>query len=600
MRLKLFLFCVFLGCSAVRAQQTDSLKGRLQELLSRYKAGSLQDTDYLRGVDAVAPLLVKNDSLVQLLGTYREVAFNDPVLGKYRAFYYTYLALNAYNLNKLGSSIYYSEKNNEERVKTGQFEKDGLAHSDLFAMSVYTNNRDYPRVFAKYANLEPVIKALPETILQGGVSPEQVFVAGSILETVVSAACEAKDSVRAMRAMGLLTDVMNGVEHYPVKYKDRRLLYDYLLARAQYVYQRFLGHYEQAEGFLKGAIRVVQTAGFQAHLQSSYLEGLLTDAVDFYFLWNKRDSARSYLGLLKKGDGKVKYSFQDPAFLPESESRLLAGEGKYEQAYKQLRQVYQLRDSAYYAVSSDKDNNLYALAESENIHTELLRAEERKRAAEKSSIVLFFLLVLLVIAAGVGFWVYRSAQQRRMLDLRLQLARNFHDEIGPMLLYANVLAKKEKVDELKVQIGKVMEAVRGIAHDLKTTELNTIGSFGKAVRDLLKRMQDATHIDYFLQVANSARILSTGQVSHLQAIVQELVSNSIKHADCGKIYLRVGAPDKSLQIRYSDDGKGMEPGRNPGIGLQNMNERVALLKGKFELSNSWPEGYSIDISIPLV
>jgi signal transduction histidine kinase len=53
-------------------------------------------------------------------------------------------------------------------------------------------------------------------------------------------------------------------------------------------------------------------------------------------------------------------------------------------------------------------------------------------------------------------------------------------------------------------------------------------------------------------------------------------------------------------LRYSDNGKGIGPGSSPGIGLQNIQERAAALKGSFNLHNSWPEGYYIDISIPLV
>ncbi|MBS1660006.1 MAG: hypothetical protein JST68_03035, partial [Bacteroidetes bacterium] len=123
--LKFLLFLVVLGYGEVRAQQVDILRGRLEHLLTQYRAHFLDDTGYLKGVDSIAPFLEKEDSLQQLLGTYRVVAFNDPRWGRYRAYYYTYLALNSFNLNKLGSSIYYSEKNNEERVKTGQFEKGG-------------------------------------------------------------------------------------------------------------------------------------------------------------------------------------------------------------------------------------------------------------------------------------------------------------------------------------------------------------------------------------------------------------------------------------------------------------------------------------------
>ncbi len=234
---------------------------------------------------------------------------------------------------------------------------------------------------------------------------------------------------------------------------------------------------------------------------------LYSDAVEFYFDWNKTDSVRHYLSLLKAmGDGNVKYSYMNPGFLPENNSRLLAGEGRYAEAYALLSGVYKQRDSAYYAVSSDKDNNLYALAEGENTPVEMLQAVATRRLAERANITLFFVLAFLVIAGLAVFLVYRSVQQRRLLDLRLQLARNFHDEIGPMLLYANVLAKKEREahpsrqgEELKDQLALVMDAVRNIAHDLKSSELSTIASLGKEIRRVLEKLRNAADIDFFLQ-----------------------------------------------------------------------------------------------------
>jgi signal transduction histidine kinase len=58
---------------------------------------------------------------------------------------------------------------------------------------------------------------------------------------------------------------------------------------------------------------------------------------------------------------------------------------------------------------------------------------------------------------------------------------------------------------------------------------------------------------------------------------------------------------RSLQVQYSDDGKGIDPEAEPaGIGLQNIRERVASLRGSFQLDNAWPQGYSIHILIPLI
>jgi signal transduction histidine kinase len=63
----------------------------------------------------------------------------------------------------------------------------------------------------------------------------------------------------------------------------------------------------------------------------------------------------------------------------------------------------------------------------------------------------------------------------------------------------------------------------------------------------------------------------------------------------------IKAMERSLRITYSDNGRGMEPGSvSAGIGMRNIRERTDLLKGSFELQNAWPEGYSIELTIPFV
>ena len=215
---------------------------------------------------------------------------------------------------------------------------------------------------------------------------------------------------------------------------------------------------------------------------------------------------------------------------------------KFEKAYNDLLKVYLMRDSAYYAVSSDKDNNLYAMAREENTRAELLRTEVRRRQAEKSTEYLFVLLTLLVLG-GVGvFTVYRYRQRQKLTDLQLSLARNFHDEIGPMLLYANALVKKETeahpspvLDELKAQIATSMEAVRSISHDLKSSRLCTVDSFYREISLLLEKIRRTTEIDFTIRLNNGSRILSYWQYSNLKNIVNELIGNSIKHAGCARI-----------------------------------------------------------------
>ncbi len=590
------------------AQAPVTFTGRLSALLEDYRDHVLSDTSYLKAVDSIAPILGNDDSLPQRLAVYREIAFGNNVKGPWKARYYSYMALWYYNKSQFGRAIYYSEKNNEERVNLGLFEKGGLPHSDLFAISIYSSNKDYPRVISRYDKLRTDLLRIPAAVAEGTVSPEQVSVALMILNAVEYASDQAKDSIRSIEVLRIgekTLAAVKGTVKYQAIWLESRYFFDFMTFERE----RSRDHFEGAGELLQSAIREVTDKGFPRVLQPSYTEWTYTEAVDFYFDWGKTDSARRYLDVVKAlNDSGVQYSTLDPAFLPESNSKLQAITGHYEEAYHELRKVYRLRDSAFYAVSSDKDNNLYALAAEENTRAELLRTEAERRKAERSSLYLFTLLGLLIVGGFAGFRIYRFRQRQNLLNLQLNLARNFHDEIGPMLLFANALVKKEMeahptpgLAELKVQTAQIMEAVRGISHDLKSSQLSTVDSFSRETMVLLEKIKRTTGIDFTLRPNNSQQVLSHWQYSHLTKMVNEMIGNSIRHAGCSQITVLIKAMEESLRITYSDNGRGMEPGSfSAGIGIRNIRERTDLLKGSFELQNAWPEGYSIELTIPFV
>ena len=177
-----------------------------------------------------------------------------------------------------------------------------------------------------------------------------------------------------------------------------------------------------------------------------------------------------------------------------------------------------------------------------------------------------------------------------------------------MLLFANALVKKEMethptpgLAELKVQTAQIMEAVRGISHDLKSSQLSTVDSFSREIMVLLEKIRRTTGIDFTLRQNNGQQVLSHWQYSHLTKMVNEMIGNSVRHAGCSQITVLIKAMERSLRITYSDNGRGMEPGSvSAGIGMRNIRERTDLLKGSFELQNAWPEGYSIELTIPFV
>jgi signal transduction histidine kinase len=602
------LFLGILAGTAAFGQKTDSLRLRLVFLVGERKAHLLKDTDYLRAVDSIAPLLTREDSLPQWLFVYREVAFSDPKQGRRRANYYSWMALHAYLNSKFGSAVYYSEKNNEEKINAGIFERSTFSHGDLFALSVYYNNRDYTQVIAKYLPLQPAIAGVPAAIVKGKISPEAAWLALSILQTAVYTYRKTGDLRMMDSTYRLAAAIFSETKRSLTLNGKWQQEFDYVEESMAFETQRAHQRPLEAAGALAAAVKAVQAADFPANLRADYAQSLYNEAVEFYFERNKNDSARYYLGLLHGQQANALFAVSDPVALLMGDARLQAGSGQYAEAYHTMRKAFQLRDSAYYSVSSDRDNNLYALAEAENARADLLRTDEQKRAAERSNLILFFLLFLFLFGGAISFVLYRSRQHQRLLNLQLGLARNFHDSIGPMLIYANALVKKEmdehqspRLTALKDHIGLLMDEVRGISHDLKSDRFKTITGFGRELTATLEKLREATGIGFTLKVENGEKALTQLQLTHLSRIVHELVGNSIKHAGCGTINLEMTGVKRSLQVHYSDDGKGIDPDRQPaGIGLQNIRERVASLRGSFHLDNAWPRGYSILILIPLL
>jgi signal transduction histidine kinase len=603
----IYCFLLLLAAASVRGQSADSLRTRLKVLSNEWRTHKLKDTDYLRAMDSLVPFMVEEDSLPQWLAVYRDIAFANPVPDRHKAYYYTFMALNAANTKKLGSAIYYSEKNNTERINAGLFEKGGIAHSDMFAMIVYFNNHDYARLLQKYQTFLPALSVLPGAVAAGKISREQAFVALSIIQASIYTYYKKGDTAHMEEAVHLAQAILDKMRQQPQKYNVSRKVFDYLEHSIAFKEQAG-SHPENAARMLCLAIGDVRDTAFPESMRADYSIGLYDEAVEFYSPLHRTDSVHYYLQLLAGIGVNARESTTDRVFLTAHQAYLLGDQGKYTEAYGELRKAFELRDSTFYSVSADKDNNLYALAEADNAHADMLRAEEKKRRAEQANLYLYFLVSLLVVAGGALFIVNRERQRQRLLNLQVSLARNFHDDIGPMLIYANALVKKEldehpsdRLAELKTHIGRIMDEVRGISHDLKSTHLGTIGDLAKENATILEKLKDATGTGFIMKTENADQPLSHMQYTDLLKITRELIGNSIKHAACKKIRLELKAFGPNLVLQYSDDGKGMDPSRNPaGIGLQNIRERVAGLQGVFLLSNSWPQGYSIQISIPLL
>lgn len=90
--------------------------------------------------------------------------------------------------------------------------------------------------------------------------------------------------------------------------------------------------------------------------------------------------------------------------------------------------------------------------------------------------------------------------------------------------------------------------------------------------------------------------------SSILRIVQEFIQNSIKHAACRHVFIRMQYNNDGLFILLQDDGKGfdIEKEIGKGIGLSNMQRRTQALNGQYNFQSAEGQGTTLHINIPLI
>ena len=114
----------------------------------------------------------------------------------------------------------------------------------------------------------------------------------------------------------------------------------------------------------------------------------------------------------------------------------------------------------------------------------------------------------------------------------------------------------------------------------------------------------AAGVEVKLEVEGTARPLSPGLELSAYRVVQEALTNVLKHAQARHATVRLGYGHDALRIAVVDDGRGhvvLRDGDGSGFGLVGLRERVALFGGEFESGNLEPgrPGYKVVATLPM-
>ena len=194
---------------------------------------------------------------------------------------------------------------------------------------------------------------------------------------------------------------------------------------------------------------------------------------------------------------------------------------------------------------------------------------------------------------------------------RERIARELHDGIGVLLSTASIhfssvesKADKETGEMLKKANKLLKDAskeVRQISHNMMPGVLAKFG-LKEAIEDLFEEVEDAGEIEIDLQVVCKKERLAENTEIMIYRIIQEMLNNTIKHANASKISLHIIRQDDKIDIEYMDNGIGFEEvklSRDKNLGLSGIRTRVEFLGGTVDLISTPKEGTRYKIWIPL-
>jgi signal transduction histidine kinase len=178
------------------------------------------------------------------------------------------------------------------------------------------------------------------------------------------------------------------------------------------------------------------------------------------------------------------------------------------------------------------------------------------------------------------------------------IGRNLHDNVGNML--ASVLGhlnlKSQNPEVVKNLVAESMHEVRFLSHNLVKQDNQPIAD---KLEMLVSRFNDFSTIRLYFSDFTGGKInqIELSRQENLYMMVQEILSNIIKHSKATEAHIQLSDNGESLQVTIEDDGIGIQPeSQQKGIGLKNIYKRAELSAFKITLdSNPTGTNYIIEI-----
>jgi signal transduction histidine kinase/Tfp pilus assembly protein PilF len=435
---------------------------------------------------------------------------------------------------------------------------------------------------------------------------------------------ESRLRLNVLNNLGLVTheikDFQGSVIHYKQTVTEAKkigfpsgILAAYINLSSSYLDNKQLS---EASKSCDSALIIVQTYRDPLFLVNAYLmRGMVsTEQKDFQTAERCIDSIRFFL-----------QSYNDPNFRKELialQSKLASAQGNFKLAYELERQYSSLSDSIREVSNENEQMRLQTIYGKERLENELTDSKQRnkilrtkselKSANYRFTFLVIFSLFLLVLAAIYIYNVRKSRKIKSVFSQKLieqidaersRISKDLHDDIGQSLAVVKsklnlfTTGKISQLEGVDAEIGDILEQTRVLSHQLHPTALEKIG-LERALISILEKTQSATDMLCNFDFDPGGRTIDLETSSQIYRIIQECISNTIKHAHASALKVSVEEKNGELIVQYRDNGIGISGSQDKlGLGLLTIQERTAIIGGRLDLKTGTNKGISLTITI---
>ena len=188
---------------------------------------------------------------------------------------------------------------------------------------------------------------------------------------------------------------------------------------------------------------------------------------------------------------------------------------------------------------------------------------------------------------------------------RKRIAQELHDSIGGNLAgiklqMASLNGDTKKYKNIADQLDETYQLVRDISHSLIPKKFKQ-NAFTDLVREYLRSILGTGQLEVGFHPHPEEAVNGIDERIQMELfkIIQELMTNTLKHAEAKKVDIHLSLIDDGLSLLFEDDGKGFDTSKDAdGIGIKNIKNRIQELSGSINIDSSKDRGTVVSLEIP--